>query len=114
MDGTDGPVRQGIMLLGREGDNGVIRNPATDTEGPGPVDRPSWAIDGSFLAFRYLKQLVPEFDDFLERNALEVPIGAPPNAGKDLLGARLVGRWKSGKLLSTCHKIIYNYANRAI
>lgn len=88
---ADAPVRQGVVLLGREGDNG---DPSNTT----PVERPSWAIDGSFLAFRYLKQLVPEFDHFLEKNALEVPIGFPPNAGKDLLGARLVGRWKSGKL----------------
>ncbi|KAK9412868.1 putative Peroxidase TAP [Seiridium unicorne] len=93
-DGTDPPVRQGIALVGREGDNGVVTPPAT--EAPGPFARPAWAIDGSFLAFRYLKQLVPEFDDFLERNALEIPIGAPPHAGADLLGARLVGRWKSG------------------
>ncbi|KAH6653049.1 peroxidase TAP [Truncatella angustata] len=93
MDGIDPPVRQGIILLGREGDDGFVEPGQTSA---GPVPRPSWAIDGSFLAFRYLKQLVPEFDDFLERNALDVGIGAPPNAGKDLLGARLVGRWKSG------------------
>jgi len=24
--------------------------------------RPSWTLDGTFLAFRYLAQLVPEFD----------------------------------------------------
>ncbi|KAI1130817.1 hypothetical protein F5Y10DRAFT_262761 [Nemania abortiva] len=77
------PVRQGIILLGREGDN---------------VQRPSWAVDGSFLCFRYLKQLVPEFDAFLKANALPVPrIRAPEDpTGAELLGARLVGRWKSG------------------
>ena len=71
-------VRQGIILLGREGDS---------------VQRPSWALDGSFLAFRYLSQLVPEFDRFLKQNAIA---GLPPKEGADLLGARLVGRWKSG------------------
>ncbi|KAI0399119.1 Dyp-type peroxidase [Xylaria palmicola] len=70
---NEDPVRQGIVLLGREGDD---------------VPRPTWALDGSFLAFRYLKQLVPEFDNFLETNALHIPA--------DMLGARLVGRWKSG------------------
>ncbi|KAI1367925.1 hypothetical protein F5Y08DRAFT_336199 [Xylaria arbuscula] len=87
------PVRQGVILLGREGDNGVVTPPSTT---PVPVKRPSWALDGSFLAFRYLKQLVPEFDVFLQENALPV-IPAPGNpTGADLLGARLVGRWKSG------------------
>ncbi|KID84585.1 DyP [Metarhizium guizhouense ARSEF 977] len=40
-------IEQGTILLGREGDK------------PG---QPNWALDGSFLAFRKLSQLVPEFD----------------------------------------------------
>lgn len=72
-------VRQGIILLGREGDT---------------VQRPIWALDGSFLAFRYLSQLVPEFQSFVDQNN---PSGAP----EDFLGSRLFGRWKSG-LLATC------------
>ncbi|KAI1825969.1 Dyp-type peroxidase [Xylaria intraflava] len=87
------PVRQGVILLGREGDNGI----STANE-PSGVRRPSWALDGSFLAFRYLKQLVPEFNAFLEANALKVsPIKGPEGpTGAELLGARLMGRWKSG------------------
>lgn len=71
-------VSQGIILLGRVGD---------------VTTRPSWALDGSFLAFRYLFQLVPEFDAFLKHNP--VP-GVAPELGSELLGARMVGRWKSG------------------
>ena len=71
-------VAQGITLLGRVGD---------------AIPRPSWALDGSFLAFRYLFQLVPEFDTFLKKNPIP---GLPPAEGSELLGARLVGRWKSG------------------
>ncbi|KAI2626232.1 Dyp-type peroxidase [Xylaria nigripes] len=84
------PVRQGVILLGREGDNG--------NGTPSGNKRPEWALDGSFLAFRYLKQLVPEFDAFLEANALKVPFPPAPGDpnGAELLGARLVGRWKSG------------------
>ncbi|KAL9094069.1 MAG: hypothetical protein Q9165_003739 [Trypethelium subeluteriae] len=67
-------VRQGIILLGREGDT---------------VARPSWALDGSFLTFRYLSQRVPEFQRFVDSKN-------PRDAPKDFLGARLVGRWKSG------------------
>lgn len=71
-------IRQGIILLGREGDS---------------AQRPSWALDGTFLAFRYLSQLVPEFNNFLKAKAIP---GLPPAQGAELLGARLVGRWKSG------------------
>ncbi|KAI3397700.1 hypothetical protein diail_10469 [Diaporthe ilicicola] len=74
-----GPVDPGVILLGRNGDT---------------VSRPAWAKDGSFLAFRFLQQLVPEFDRFLELNAPRVNDPAVNTA--ELLGARLTGRWKSG------------------
>ncbi|KAG8732477.1 hypothetical protein FRC10_000893 [Ceratobasidium sp. 414] len=59
------------------------------------VRRPGWAVEGSFLAFRQLNQLVPEFHDFLEKNPIDHP-GLDRKQGSELLGARLVGRWKSG------------------
>ncbi|KAG8796496.1 hypothetical protein FRC12_021129 [Ceratobasidium sp. 428] len=75
------PIPPGIILLGAEKD---------------PVaSRPSWAVDGSFLVFRQLAQLVPEFHDFLDNNPIVLP-GLDPKHGSELLGARLVGRWKSG------------------
>lgn len=70
-------IKAGIVLIGGDGDT--------------ITSRPTWAIDGSFLCFRKLKQLVPEFDCFLKATA---------PANPDLLGARLVGRWKSGKICS--------------
>nr|UQK85139.1 dye decolorizing peroxidase [uncultured fungus] len=70
-----GFLSQGVIFLGREGD-------------PNKATRPSWALDGSFLAFRYLQQLVPEFN-------LAVTAAAPPTS-VSLAGARMVGRWKSG------------------
>ncbi|KAI1860788.1 uncharacterized protein JN550_011250 [Neoarthrinium moseri] len=72
-------IDSGVILLGRDGDA------KKDT-------RPSWACEGSFLAFRYLRQLVPEFNKFLEDNILVID-GTPV---PELLGARMVGRWKSG------------------
>ncbi|KAL9118951.1 MAG: hypothetical protein Q9187_004496, partial [Circinaria calcarea] len=51
-------VRQGIILLGREGDE---------------TARPPWALDGSLLSFRFLFQLVPEFDKFTKDHALSFP-----------------------------------------
>jgi deferrochelatase/peroxidase EfeB len=73
------PVDAGSILLGEDGDFG---------------QRPDWAKDGSFLAFRQMKQLVPEFNKFLTDNPLTVP-GLSPAQNSDLLGARMVGRWKS-------------------
>ena len=84
-------VRQGIVLLGRDG----------DTPPPGAT-RPAWTLDGSFLVFRYQPQLAPEFNAFLKANPLPGP-GLSKEQGSELLGARLVGRWKSGRshLLTT-------------
>lgn len=76
-----GPVQPGVILLGRDGDEQQ-------------AERPGWAKDGSFLAFRFLQQLVPEFDRFLELNAPRVNDPAVNTA--ELLGARFTGRWKSG------------------
>nr|WAW38291.1 DyP-type peroxidase [Chondrostereum purpureum] len=73
-------VQPGVFLLGEDGDTNV---------------RPSWAKGGSFLAFRQLKQLVPEFNKFLTDNPLTVP-GLTTEQNSDLLGARMIGRWKSG------------------
>jgi Dyp-type peroxidase family len=76
------PVLPGVILVGRVGD-------ASQTT------RDPWMVDGSFLTFRFLFQLVPEFNKFLTDNPLPVP-GLSPKQGSELLGSRLVGRWKSG------------------
>jgi Dyp-type peroxidase family len=74
-------VPPGILVLGQPGD------PVTT--------RPSWSKNGSFLAYRQLEQLVPEFDNFVDNNPIILP-GLDRKHGSDLLGARMVGRWKSG------------------
>jgi Dyp-type peroxidase family len=83
-------VNPGVLVLGQTGDN---------------VTRPAWAKNGSFLVYRHLQQLVPEFNKFLKDVVLSSII-IPPQPGTtdsgdiqkrvDFLGARLVGRWKSG------------------
>jgi Dyp-type peroxidase family len=59
---------------------------------PGPmVTLPAaWARNGSFMVFRRLEQLVPEFHRFIASRAGSLGIGA------DLLASRLLGRWPSG------------------
>ncbi len=50
----------------------------------------AWMKNGSFMVFRRLRQLVPEFESYLESQA------ATQSMDPVLLGGRLVGRWKSG------------------
>ena len=79
-------MQPGVIVTGKEGD-------------PGLSIRKDWSTEGSFAVFRWLFQEVPEFNDFLIKNPLpkdgnEKPL--TPAEGSDLLGARMVGRWKSG------------------
>ncbi|GJJ07940.1 hypothetical protein Clacol_002147 [Clathrus columnatus] len=74
-------VPLGTIITGETGDN--------------TFGRPSWTVGGSFLAFRKLQQLVPEFNKFLSDNAISMP-GMSQEQGAELLGARMIGRWKSG------------------
>jgi len=75
------PTPPGVILLGEQGD--TVPN------------RPDWAKDSSFLVFRKLRQFVPEFNNFLAKNPIPDK-GLTPAQGSELLGARLIGRWKSG------------------
>jgi deferrochelatase/peroxidase EfeB len=80
------PVDPGVIVTGQTGD-------------PGLKIRQDWSRDGSFVAFRWLFQQVPEFDEFLTKNHLPEDGNGKiltPEEGSDLLGARMVGRWKSG------------------
>jgi hypothetical protein len=76
------PVRQGAIVVGHEGDEQA-------------AERPAWAVDGSFLVFRHLFQIVPEFNKFVKHNPIVLP-GLTREEGSELLAARMVGRWKSG------------------
>jgi Dyp-type peroxidase family len=77
----EAPTEPGVILLNEQGD--------------GITTRPAWAKDSSFLVFRKLQQFVPEFNEFLAKNPIPDK-GLTPAQGSELLGARLVGRWKSG------------------
>jgi Dyp-type peroxidase family len=49
-----------------------------------------WLKNGSFMVFRRLKQLVPEFEAFCDDQATKLDTDA------GLIAARMVGRWPSG------------------
>ncbi|KAK1223999.1 dye-decolorizing heme-containing peroxidase [Marasmius sp. AFHP31] len=73
-------VKPGVILLGEEGDD---------------VSRPDWAKSGSFLCWRQLQQLVPEYHQYLDANAPDVA-GLSRDESVHLFGSRMMGRWKSG------------------
>lgn len=78
-------VDQGVILCKRDGDNTSLF-------------RPAWAKDGSFLVLRHYRQLVPEFNTFLKTNPI-LEGNLTQDQGSELLGARLMGRWKSGTII---------------
>ena len=63
-----------------------------DLDNPGPSRKggPDWMHNGSFMVFRRLKQLVPEYRSFVDEEAQALDMD--PEA----LAARTVGRWPSG------------------
>ncbi|KAH6902594.1 peroxidase TAP [Coprinopsis sp. MPI-PUGE-AT-0042] len=77
-----GSVNPGVIVTGHDGD-------------PLKQSRAPWAADGSFLVFRHLFQEVPEFNKYLKDHPIKFK-NLTPEQGSELLGARMVGRWKSG------------------
>src|SRR5271155_932688 len=59
-------------------------------EGPAPSVAAPWMRNGSFMVFRRLEQKVPEFRRFVADRAARLGMD------RELLAARMVGRWKSG------------------
>ena len=60
------------------------------TEGQPPQMAAPWMRNGSYMVFRRLEQKVPEFRRFVAERAGRLGMD------RELLAARMVGRWKSG------------------
>ncbi len=58
--------------------------------GPPPEMAAPWMKNGSFMVFRRLEQKVPEFRRFVAQQAARLGMD------RELLAARMIGRWKSG------------------
>jgi len=72
----------------------VLGQPTEPDSGPQNLPNSlSWMVNGSFLVFRRLKQDVPGFIEQQEKNLSSL---APNDPLRQSLGAKLVGRWKSG------------------
>ena len=84
----DGSSPAGDFLLGYE-------NSFANKYSPGVADTPL-GRNGSFGAFRILKQEVAGFENFLETAAPAI------NLTPDQLAGKLLGRWRSGQPLALC------------
>jgi len=89
-------IDAGRFVFGYPGQPGGTASSTSPTPALPPAIPPAlpWMANGSFMVFRRLQQLVPEFNQFLLDQAAS--LGMDPV----LLGARLVGRWKSGAPLA--------------
>jgi Dyp-type peroxidase family len=74
---------------------------AVDFTVQGPVQTPPipFMDNGAFLVFRKLSQSVPEFDLAVKAKAAAIDPATSDPASAALLGAQMVGRWKSGAAL---------------
>ncbi|WP_356948551.1 Dyp-type peroxidase [Mycobacterium simiae] len=78
--GSGGALKAGEFILGYPDEEGVVANL------PQP---PELSRNGSYMAYRRLREHVGLFRDYLREQA-----GTP--ADEDLLAAKLMGRWRSG------------------
>ena len=96
-------IEPGEFLIGYADEAGHVSGAPEAPEGPPPeapssytpppplpAPMPPWAKDGSFLVYRRLRQDVLGFESFTEGASAGLGLDA------DQLGAKLVGRWKSG------------------
>jgi Dyp-type peroxidase family len=86
----------GEFLFGYKGQN-PNPGPGKDFSEPGQVKTPPapFMENGAFMVFRRLAQKVPEFNASVKHAAAAVAAG-PEKPTATMLGAQLVGRWKSG------------------
>jgi deferrochelatase/peroxidase EfeB len=69
----------------------IIVTDKTKNEATDQTRRPPWMYNGSFLAFRKLEQDVKAFEELTDKHK---EYGCTT---KGLLGAKLMGRWPTGK-----------------
>ncbi|MBN3757677.1 hypothetical protein G3N95_32470 [Paraburkholderia sp. Tr-20389] len=83
----------GEFVFGYPGQN--PNAPSFETQGPVKAPPIPFMDHGAFLVFRRLAQKVPEFNRAVKLAAQSITGTANP-MNPDLLGAQMVGRWKSG------------------
>jgi len=99
-------IAKGVFLIGYADEQGTVSGQPPSTPAPAPTPYnpspppppaqpyPAWTHNGSFVVYRRLRQDVAAFNSFLESKAAEHGLSA------DQLGAKFMGRWKSGAPLA--------------
>jgi Dyp-type peroxidase family len=90
LQGPDQAVPPQDVIAGGEFVLGYPRQQPSDPADDPLTPRPDWTENGSYLVFRRLRQDVKGFQEFLSREAAKL------GTTVDLLGAKLVGRYRSG------------------
>jgi deferrochelatase/peroxidase EfeB len=88
-DGISQPAIEGIDKAPK-GQDTIEQGVILCNRGSNVGRHPEWMTDGSFMCFRKLEQNVPAWNKFL------VDASNTLGTWSDQLGARLIGRWKSG------------------
>ncbi|MDF2431760.1 MAG: hypothetical protein JWP44_1391 [Mucilaginibacter sp.] len=87
-------IKAGEFILGYE--NEMLK--------PDPLPRalniPTFGINGTYLVFRQMEQHVHEFWKYLNETTRDASGNSSPQ-DRDRLGAKMVGRWKSGAPVTT-------------
>jgi deferrochelatase/peroxidase EfeB len=93
-DGISQPAIDGVDTAPK-GQDTIDQGVILCNRGSNAGQHPDWMTDGSFMCFRKLEQNVPAWKKFLvdTSNILGTWSGQ--------LGARLIGRWPSGKLANS-------------
>jgi Dyp-type peroxidase family len=79
--GSGAPVKAGEFILGHVDESGELV----------PLPKPEvLSRNGTFMAYRRLREHVEAFRDFLRQH------GGPTAEGQELIAAKLMGRWRSG------------------
>jgi Dyp-type peroxidase family len=86
-------VKAGEFILGYENE---MLKPDPLPEG---FNRADFGLNGTYLVFRQLEQHVNEFWNYLDKTTRDAS-GVSSRAAQEKLGAKIVGRWKSGTPLT--------------
>jgi deferrochelatase/peroxidase EfeB len=93
-DGISQPAIDGVDKAPK-GQDTIDQGVILCNRGSNAGQHPDWMTDGSFMCFRKLEQNVPAWNKFL------VDTSNTLGTWSGQLGARLIGRWPSGKFANS-------------
>jgi Dyp-type peroxidase family len=75
----------------------LLGEPTSDVQSsPDPVQTLDFFVNSGYAAFRWMSQDVPAFEEYLTQNGPKLAPHLPLADARELLAAKLIGRWRSG------------------